>query len=55
MYPTFDIGDRLVAEKLTYRFTRPPARGDVVIFNPPAELSRKMGYPSGEARRAGAP
>jgi len=48
MYPSFDVGDRLVAEKLTYRFGRPPARGDVVIFNPPAELLRKMGYPANE-------
>ena len=35
MFPSFEVGDRLVAEKLTYRWSRPPRAGDVVIFHPP--------------------
>ncbi|GIL82970.1 hypothetical protein Vretimale_8492 [Volvox reticuliferus] len=39
MYPTFDVGDRLIAEKITYRFIRDPVPGDVIIFHPPKEIS----------------
>ena len=33
MYPVFDVGDRLIAEKITYRFKHDRAPGDVIIFH----------------------
>jgi signal peptidase I len=41
MFPSFDIGDRLVAEKVTYRSSA-PAVGDVVIFHPPFARDRPL-------------
>jgi len=37
MVPTIDIGDRVIAEKLTFRFARQPRAGDVVVFSDPAD------------------
>jgi len=34
MFPTYDVGDRFIAEKLTFR-DREPRAGDVIIFKPP--------------------
>lgn len=34
MFPTYDVGDRFIAEKLTFR-ERGPRAGDVIIFKPP--------------------
>ena len=46
MFPTYDIGDRLVAEKVSYR-SRDPVRGEVIIFHPPPALVAK-GYDRSE-------
>ncbi|MEY3297696.1 MAG: putative signal peptidase [Cyanobacteriota bacterium] len=47
MDPTLHIGDRLLVDKLSYRW-QPPHRGDIVVFNPPAQLV-KLGYQNGQA------
>lgn len=47
MVPTLHTGDRLVVEKISYRF-HPPITGDIIVFQPPAELQRR-GYPKDQA------
>ncbi|MGB0561071.1 MAG: signal peptidase I [Spirulinaceae cyanobacterium] len=39
MLPTLEVGDRLMIEKLSYRFGD-PKRGDVIVFRPPDEAER---------------
>lgn len=47
MLPTLEQGDRLVVEKVSYRF-HPPVVGDVVVFHPP-ELLQTQGYKVNQA------
>lgn len=42
MDPTLHIGDRLLIEKVSYRFGL-PHRGDIVVFEPPPQL-QAIGY-----------
>jgi signal peptidase I len=42
MLPTLELGDRLVVEKVSYRFHE-PQRGDIIVFQPPLAL-QEQGY-----------
>lgn len=42
MDPTLHVGDRLLIEKVSYRF-HSPERGDIVVFEPPPQL-QAVGY-----------
>lgn len=37
MIPTIEIGDRILADKLVFRFTREPQAGDIVVFDDPSD------------------
>lgn len=39
MQPTLEINDRLIVEKVSYRFNN-PERGDIVVFIPPNQLNQ---------------
>ncbi|MBW4489150.1 MAG: signal peptidase I [Trichocoleus desertorum ATA4-8-CV12] len=47
MVPTLLVGDRLVVEKLSYRW-QSPHRGDIVVFDPPLQL-QTQGYSKEQA------
>jgi signal peptidase I len=40
MQPTLEINDRLIIDKVTYRFDD-PKRGDIVVFSPPPILQEQ--------------
>lgn len=39
MLPTLEVNDRLIVEKVSYRF-RDPERGDIIVFMPPEAAGR---------------
>jgi signal peptidase I len=54
MYPTFDNGDYLIIDELSYRFND-PSRGDVVVFKYPGDprvfyIKRIIGLPGETVR-----
>lgn len=47
MVPTLNIGDRLVIEKVSYRF-KEPTNGDIIVFQPP-DILQQQGYSKDQA------
>ncbi|MBP0001350.1 MAG: signal peptidase I [Cyanobacteria bacterium SID2] len=47
MFPTLELGDRLIVEKISYYF-HPPEPGDIIVFSPPPQLQRQ-GYRADQA------
>jgi signal peptidase I len=47
MFPTLDLGDRLIVEKVSYHL-HTPERGDIVVFSPPDSLQRQ-GFTANQA------
>jgi signal peptidase I len=43
MLPTLQINDKLIVDKVSYRFND-PQRGDIVVFMPPDQASICLGY-----------
>ena len=41
MYPTIQIGDRIILNKLAYLGSLEPERGDIIVCKPPAELNSR--------------
>jgi signal peptidase I len=51
MVPTLEVGDRLIVEKVSYRF-HPPSSGDIIVFEPPEPLQTELqlqGYAKDQA------
>jgi len=47
MFPTLDLGDRLIVEKVSYHL-HTPQRGDIVVFSPP-DLLQRQGFTANQA------
>jgi signal peptidase I len=47
MFPSLEVGDRLVVEKVSYHFGE-PHRGDIIVFQPPKQL-QIQGYDQDQA------